>query len=464
MSSVKNMQKNISPKARMMLIFTVISVVGVVAVSIHRISGSDKVATGGASLSTAPTASNISKDRPTDQILFDETTEVGQLYKNAEVKRSEVAIEKGKSHVDSIRMPSEQEKAAPQREVLPQKPSGEPVQARLSALMGERQRLEKEQAEKEQRKQQVSQSSKGAENPWASFIESEKSAFGYVHSSSPGILSEFVSADAKIPTPEIFTGKSAVAANTQNQAAASRNPYLSNTHQEEDAEALRRTIARNQAGQPNLAGFQHSDDHPADYPSDRLSQTIRQGDIVTGDILTGDTFMAVLQIGVNTDEPSEVKATIVEKGPLEGAVLVGTPTRVGEKAHIAFNTMSLKRKGFGVSAVALDPETKRSLVADSVDRHTITRWGGLALASFVDGYADSLSSTQTVTNTDGSSSTTRDAVPNSSDQTKIAIGKVGENMVPLMESQFNRPPTVTVDPNRIIYIMFTNNVDLSKDD
>jgi type IV secretory pathway VirB10-like protein len=124
--------------------------------------------------------------------------------------------------------------------------------------------------------------------------------------------------------------------------------------------------------------------------------------------------------------------------------------------------MSWKGQNYSINAIALDPETYRSGLADSVDNHTFERYSKLAIASFVDGYADALQDTQTVTNTDGSSSTQTNALPDAADQMKMGIGKMGEKFSPIFEREFDRPPTVTVEANKSIIVMFMATVDLSK--
>lgn len=199
-----------------------------------------------------------------------------------------------------------------------------------------------------------------------------------------------------------------------------------------------------------------------DYPSDRLAAMNKVKVGTNQKIDAGESFYAILQIGVNTDEISPIRAVVVENGKLKNAVFVGLPARTGEKALLTFNSMSINGKSYSINAIALDPDTMRSGVADGVDRHTFERYFKLFLASFTEGYADSLSGVQTTTNTDGSQSSIRESLPSFKDQAAVGVGKIGERFVPIFEKQFERQPTVTVNENKQIMMMFMEPVDLEK--
>lgn len=177
-------------------------------------------------------------------------------------------------------------------------------------------------------------------------------------------------------------------------------------------------------------------------------------------ITTGTMYYAVLEIGINTDELSPVRATVVQEGPLKGAVLVGEPSRNGEKSVITFKSMSVNGKDYAVSVVALDPDTMRTGLADDVDHHTFERYFKLATASIVAGYAEALNGNTTTVNSDGSSQSVKERLPKTSDQIASAIGKVGSVLAPKYEKEFDRAPTITVNGNRDLGIMFMSGVQL----
>lgn len=176
-------------------------------------------------------------------------------------------------------------------------------------------------------------------------------------------------------------------------------------------------------------------------------------------ITAGSVFYSILEIGVNTDEISPVRATIVQEGPLKGAVLLGQPERRGEKAMITFNAMSVDGKDVSINAIALDLDTMRSSLADDVDTHVIERYGKLITAAMIQGYAESLVNTTSVTKSDGSTEEISERLPNTKDQIAYAIGRAGEQLVPIFEDEFQRKPTVYVDSNKEIGIMFMSGLD-----
>lgn len=178
----------------------------------------------------------------------------------------------------------------------------------------------------------------------------------------------------------------------------------------------------------------------------------------------GTRYYSVLNIGINTDEISPTTATVLEGGDLIGAEFIAeTPARAGEKAVVIFNSMSVGGKDYSVRAIALDPETQRSGLADSVDRHIMERYLKLGIAAFVDGYADSLQDSTTTVSSEGSTTTQNSAVPDGATQTKIAIGKVGEAFVPAFEEEFKRPPTVEVNSGREVVVMLLDPIELPKE-
>ncbi|WP_137297167.1 DotG/IcmE/VirB10 family protein [Psychromonas sp. SP041] len=176
-------------------------------------------------------------------------------------------------------------------------------------------------------------------------------------------------------------------------------------------------------------------------------------------ISVGEMHYAILQIGINTDEIGPVRAIVPGNGKIGEAILIGTPVRIGEKASISFKTMTIDGKEYPISAIALDPETMRPGLADDVDRHIFERYFKLAIAAAADGYVDAISS-YTTTTSDGTTETIYEALPDASDQIATAVGKVGEVLVPIFEEDFNMDPTITVNQNSNILIMFMSGIDI----
>lgn len=177
-------------------------------------------------------------------------------------------------------------------------------------------------------------------------------------------------------------------------------------------------------------------------------------------INVGEMFYGILQIGINTDEIGPIRVFIPGSNKIPGAVLVGEPVRSGEKAMITLKNMSVKGNDIGINAVVLNPDTLRPGLADGVDRHTFERYFKLAVAAAADGYVDALQGTSRRTYSDGSSETISDRLPNSADQAAVALGRVGEVLIPKFERDFDRPPTVSVDSNRDVIVMFMSSAEI----
>jgi len=179
------------------------------------------------------------------------------------------------------------------------------------------------------------------------------------------------------------------------------------------------------------------------------------------DVPPGTIRFGNLQIGVNSDAISPVKAVILQEGPLKGAELLGAPAKISEEAvGISFTTMTVGKQSYTIDAVALDPQTYKTHLADDVDHHTFERYFKLATAAAMEGYAEALTNQRTIRRSDGSVETVNDGLPDGRDQALYATGKIGEKLVPKYESAFDRESTVTVNSYRDIAVMFMSGVNL----
>lgn len=458
MGAIGNMKSNITPKARLMIGLTVLAVGGVVTFSYMKLSGASVAeSTGVADLNMPPTREQISKDKATDQVRFGDNTAVGELYKNDEKRRAEEAKKGGGSHVDDIRLKLQETKlVVPVKEAIPE----EVQPSRLQKLMEERRKAQ-EKTDSEQRSNAGRQVLTIQENPWKQFLEEELREAAEYEVSAITKVDSIITASKTTPSPkfeEIAQSTNKLNDQKNNSRSTSNSGYAKYLNDPQD----------NQAGNYRDNGRYDDSDESADenevsqdYPSERIAKAAVTKKDVNGTVHVGDSYYSVLQIGINTDEISPVRAVSVDRGLLEGAVFVGNPARTGEKAVVTFTSMKYKGRSYKINAIAVDPDTQRSGIVDGVDNHVFSRYSKLALAAFVDGYANALTSTQTINNSDGSSSTITNPLPNAADQIKVGIGKVGEKMTPIFEKEFERPPTVTVEPNRSIVVMFMQEIDLA---
>jgi intracellular multiplication protein IcmE len=175
------------------------------------------------------------------------------------------------------------------------------------------------------------------------------------------------------------------------------------------------------------------------------------------EVLPGYTYFAVLKNEINSDYPGPVTASIVN-GNLHGAKLLGSFERQTDVVKIIFNQMVYQQQLYSIHAIAVDPEKYRTALADDVDHHYAERYGLFFIASFGKGYADALQTGSTVSNSGGVVSTKDKLSP--SEKLEYALGETGNQFLPTLRDQINRPPTVTVNQGQGVGIMFLESVKL----
>jgi intracellular multiplication protein IcmE len=116
---------------------------------------------------------------------------------------------------------------------------------------------------------------------------------------------------------------------------------------------------------------------------------------------------------------------------------------------IEFTTINIPyaAKSQSLTAIAVDPESARTVLASEVNQHYIQRYGALFLSNMLQGYAEAISdsgSTQTQNDTTGQTETTN-ATYSSQDKLFIALGKVGEALSQAAGEYFNRPTTISIN-------------------
>ncbi len=465
MGAIGNINKNITPKARVMIALASVSVVGIVGISVMRMGGdgSQVGSIGIADLSVPPSREQISKDKPTDAVRFGEGTVLGEIYKDEEKNRAKEAEQTGASHVDTIKIEllnNKEPESEPEPVVTPPR---EP--SKLELLMAERRKAQNNDVGEVRSSNSRSANPAPIENPWKNYLDAEIATINDYESSYSAKVGSFKRNLGAVPLAgfeqEADKSDKSDGSRESQASAGGYSQYLSGSGSRRSSSPQANVQTESVESKYSQSEDIESIDTRNEYPSDKIARLAGKQSALKGQIHVGDMFYSILQIGVNTDELSPVRAVSVDKGPLEGATFVGSPARNGQKATIEFTNMSIKGRSYRISAIAVDPDTYRSGLADSVDNHVLSRYTKLAFASFVDGYANALSSTQTVTNTDGSTSSISNPLPKASDQARIGIGKVGEKLTPIFEREFDRPPTVTIEENRGVIIMFMQELDLS---
>ena len=192
-------------------------------------------------------------------------------------------------------------------------------------------------------------------------------------------------------------------------------------------------------------------------------QTTVNNDVPTKSFAkAGTIYNAVLETGINSDEPSPVLAKIVS-GPLKGARLIGSIQTVGKKVLIQFTSMNVPSldNSIAFNAYAIDSDTARTALASNVDNHYLLKYGVLFASSFLSGYAEALSRQNTTTTTSGLGTTTTQGPIPSKDIAKVALGNVGTAVSQSFGQEIqNMKPTITVNQGSPIGILLLSDLNV----
>jgi len=177
-------------------------------------------------------------------------------------------------------------------------------------------------------------------------------------------------------------------------------------------------------------------------------ETIKENNKAHNLFKIGDMLVASVDLHLNSDEGGPVLSTIIA-GPLKGSKLFGSFVRRDERLVIMFNNMTLLNgETIGMSGYAVDPNLSKASVADAVDNHYISRWGGLVASSFLEGFANATENSGKTTNTGALGSALASSNPEYSiaEKSWIAAGTVASKLGEIALKNFDRDPTVELYP------------------
>lgn len=180
----------------------------------------------------------------------------------------------------------------------------------------------------------------------------------------------------------------------------------------------------------------------------------------SGTLKPGDLLYAIMDVGVNSDVPSAVLATVTS-GAYRNARLMGGFQRHDERLVLAFNRAVLPSgETVQLEAYAVDPSTSEASVASSVNTHFFSRWGGLIASAFLEGLGNAKRYSGAQSTIYGSGGDTTDQMVwntySVEDQAWIAAGKVGEKAGKIFEKGFDRPPTVRLESGTPVGVLIVN--------
>jgi type IV secretory pathway VirB10-like protein len=187
-------------------------------------------------------------------------------------------------------------------------------------------------------------------------------------------------------------------------------------------------------------------------------QTVVQAPIAKA----GTIFNAILESGINSDEPSPILAKIIS-GPLNGTELIGSIQTVGEKVVLQFSVANIpsQQASQSISAVAIDPATTRTALASDVDHHYLAKYGVLFASSFLSGWSKAIMASNTVTQTNpltGTPIVTQGQL-STVDINKVAIGNVGTAIADQAKTMTQDiKPTIKVNSGMAIGVLLMSDL------
>lgn len=155
----------------------------------------------------------------------------------------------------------------------------------------------------------------------------------------------------------------------------------------------------------------------------------------------GDLLYAIVDVGVNSDVPSAVLATVTS-GTYRNSRLMGNFQRHDEHLVLAFNRAVLPSgETVQLEAYAVAPSASEASLASSADTHFFSRWGGLIASAFLEGLgtAKRYSGVHSTIYGNSNGENTDQMVWNTysvEDQAWIAAGKVSEKAGKIFEKGF----------------------------
>ncbi|MCF2901201.1 DotG/IcmE/VirB10 family protein [Pseudoalteromonas sp. OFAV1] len=178
-------------------------------------------------------------------------------------------------------------------------------------------------------------------------------------------------------------------------------------------------------------------------------------------LFVGEMLYAINNLPINSDNSSVVHFVSVAPGGSHGGIFSGSFKKVGDTVALQFHEFNKNGVKVPVNAIAINPDDYSTLFADDVDHHYFQRYGGVVIASLLEGYSESLQEIKQEDTLSGNKVTTAKA-ERFNDRIMIGIGKAGERLAPEFLKDINKPSTVYVDKDRPVSILFLEDFKVPK--
>jgi intracellular multiplication protein IcmE len=167
-------------------------------------------------------------------------------------------------------------------------------------------------------------------------------------------------------------------------------------------------------------------------------------------------------LAVNSDQSSPVVLQ-ADSGPIAGDRMIGTFARQNDRLVIHINTVIHHGQSLSVDGLVVAPDTMEAGVASGVDQHYLSRFVLPAAAAFVEGLGQAIattSNTATVLSPFGGASYATQL--NLKQQTGVAAGVAAAQVGATLNAAAPKGPTVSLDANVAVGVMFLSNVTMHR--
>ena len=186
----------------------------------------------------------------------------------------------------------------------------------------------------------------------------------------------------------------------------------------------------------------------------------------------GDLIPATLQTGIDSTQPSVVRARI-ESGPLAGAIVTGTFEQDNTSVRINFNSLNIQTapNSIAIAGSAMDFNRASTAMRTSVNRHIPERIAMAFITSFGKGFADAMknnniTSTSSSSNNNNGGSSTSNTTTSRPKTTREINKEAGAEAISTaigsLDSLVPKQPTVKVRANMEIAIYLTQDLQINK--
>jgi intracellular multiplication protein IcmE len=168
----------------------------------------------------------------------------------------------------------------------------------------------------------------------------------------------------------------------------------------------------------------------------------------------------ILAVNSDASSPAVMQA---DTGPIAGDRMIGTFAKQADRLIIRINTVIHQGQSIGTDGVVVAPETMEAGVASDVDQHYLARFILPAAAAFVQGLGQAIattSNTAAVLSPFGGAAYTTHLKLNQ--QLGVAAGAAAGQVGAALNQAAPKGPTVSLDANVSVGVMFLSNVTLHR--